>query len=169
MQRAISFSDSICQNLYISILRETIHSESNSLSHPPHPPNSRFIVIFLKWIFQLPQKPEPLFISWEKSVGVERAQAPRMLCPQQGPQGRALAVSNLAKRPLSGSSSHFQEKKKKQPHTHTFLAMKHRLRFLKAPLLPPQSKSSSFKVSILHPDGSLKRLSVIKAEIFPQR
>ena len=108
MQRAISFSDSICQNLYISILRETIHSESHRLSHPPHPPNSRFIFIFLKWIFQLPQKPEPLFISWEKSVGVERAQAPRMLCPQQGPQGRALAVSNLAKRPLSGSSSHFQ-------------------------------------------------------------
>lgn len=101
MQRAISFSDSVCQNLYISILRETIHSESHRLSHFP-PLNPRFIFIFLKWIFQLPRKPEPLFISWEKSVGGERAQAPRMLCPQQGPQGRALAVSNLAKRPLSG-------------------------------------------------------------------
>ena len=51
---------------------------------------------------------------------------------------------------------------------HIFLARNHGLRFLKAPLLPLQFKPSSFKVSILHLNGSLKRLSIVKAESFPQ-
>ena len=46
MQRAISFSDSICQNLYISILRETIHSESHRLSHPPPTPRIQDLFSF---------------------------------------------------------------------------------------------------------------------------